>query len=560
MGVKQHIMPVGESDYAVIVNSYYYVDKTLMIRDVLDQVSGVFLFTRPRRFGKSTNMSMLKTYFEKADCDTAYLFQDKLIWGCGDEYTSEQGKYPVIALSFKSVSHSTWEGALENIRILISNEFKRHRSKLDWSDMDPDDRAIFERIATKKSSIFELQDSLRFLAQLLHDQFKERVIILIDEYDAPVQYGYSNGYYPSVIEFVRVLLVSALKDNSIVRFGFLTGILRVTKESIFSGLNNVTVFGITSKEFASYFGFTQAEVEQILKLSGMEDKIDEVKEWYDSYKFGDQDIYNPWSIGNYVRYNTGPVAHWVETGATEQIKNFVANANSKVLGSLTSLMNGNGLRIRVNEHIIYPRLTDNAENIFSFLLMAGYLKATDINKQGYKYDALLSVPNKEVMSLYVDEISEAFKDSLPNNTYEELRDSIENLDFEKLRDVLARITTTNISVFDSSTEGFFHGLLLCVCVLTANNYCTLSNRESGTGRYDVALYPLKEGIPAIIFELKHATGSESVEDRAADALKQINARAYETDLHSFGHVDVLKVGIAFKGKGEVSIKYQRNNA
>ena len=318
--------------------------------------------------------------------------------------------------------------------------------------------------------------------------------------------------------------------------------------------------GITSKEFASYFGFTQAEVEQILKLSGMEDKIDEVKEWYDGYKFGDQDIYNPWSIGNYVRYNTGPVAHWVETGATEQIKNFVANANSKVLGALTSLMNGNGIRIRVNEHIIYPRLTDNAENIFSFLLMAGYLKATDINKQGYKYDALLSVPNKEVMSLYVDEISEAFKDSLPNNTYEELRDSIENLDFEKLRDVLARITTTNISVFDSSTEGFFHGLLLCVCVLTANNYCTLSNRESGTGRYDVALYPLKEGIPAIIFELKHATGSESVEDRAVDALNQINARAYETDLHSFGHVDVLKVGIAFKGKGEVSIKYQRNNA
>ena len=373
-------LPIGVSDFKELITGYYYVDKTLMIKEFLDSRPKVSLFTRPRRFGKNLAMDMLKAFFEISDTDNSKYFQNKKIWSCGEEYRREQGKYPVIFVSFKDIKFSTWEETYTAIREIIASEYLRHDILLTSDKCNEFEKDYFRKVADGSITEVSMIRAFQELSRMLHKHYGQSAVIIIDEYDTPIQQSHTEGYYEQITGFMRNLLSGAFKDNSHLSFGFLTGILRVAKESIFSGLNNLIVHSIMDEKYSEYFGFTAAEVKEMATYYHVSDRYREICEWYDGYRFGDADIFNPWSVINYFYNSCSAKAYWQSTGDNSIIRQIVSEADDETADNLRRLMQGQQISSYVDPSVIYPEIKSNPTTIYSFLLSAGYLKTVKKNE------------------------------------------------------------------------------------------------------------------------------------------------------------------------------------
>lgn len=548
-------LPVGISGYVEAVTKYYYVDKTLLIRDFIDALPKVSLFTRPRRFGKTLNMDMLRVFFERSAADTSVYFKDKAIWACGEYYRGFQGKYPVIYLSFKDVKYASWENALKDIAANIRGEYARHEELAESSACNAVEKQLYAAVIAGTADEVTLSRSLAVLAAMLHKHYGTETVIIIDEYDTPVQQGYANGYYDQVIGFIRNLFSGAFKDNPDLAYGFMTGILRVAKESIFSGMNNLKVNTILDDRYSGYFGFSRDEVEQMLAYYGQNNKLTEVCDWYDGYQFGRTEIFNPWSVINYVDEKCVPKAFWLSTGSNDIIGEIIASATPEIIENLRRLMQGETLSTYVDSSVIYPEVKKNASGIYSFLLVAGYLRCTKILPQDDgNFMCQVSIPNKEISFVYAKEIISRLHPATGESTAAAIQQAIYERDAAALKKSIEEYLLETISVYDTGSEAFYQGMMIGLCAILNNRYTIRSNRESGLGRFDIQLQPMEQKLPGFLFELKASQNQkENLELLAQAALDQIQGKQYETEMRSAGVNAVIRMGIAFRGK-EVVVK------
>lgn len=544
---KKKPLPIGVSDFKIATTRYYYVDKTLLIRDFLDMRPMVSLFTRPRRFGKTLNMDMLRVFFEKTQEDTSIYFKDKLIWQCGSAYTCHQGQYPVIFLTFKDVKCLTWKETFQKIRKLISLEFMRHEELEKSSVLSDYEKDQYHLLAGDDANEVDCQMGLQLLSLMLHKHYGKECIIIIDEYDTPIQQGYSCNFYSEIVNFMRNFFSGGLKDNPHLAFGFLTGILRVAKESIFSGMNNLKINSILEESYSEYFGFTAEEVRDILHYYGREEKYQEICDWYDGYKFGNIEIFNPWSVINYIADKCFPRAFWQSTGSNEIIGEIIATATSEITEGLHRLLCGEKLTTYIDTSVIYPEIQNNPYTIYSFLLVAGYLKVVTVYPQNDgNFMCDVAIPNKEIACVYEKEI---LNRTNQNSVAISISQAIFSGDAKKLQSLLEDFMLQSISSMDGANEGFYHGMMLGLCAILGNRYQVRSNRESGIGRFDVQLTPLVNGIPGFLFEFKHTNDDHvNLETLADRALHQIDEKKYDTELRNSGVKAIIKIGIAFRGK------------
>lgn len=543
-------LPIGVADYRLASTEYYYIDKTLMIKEFLDERPMVSLFTRPRRFGKTLNMDMLRTFFEKTAEDTSVYFRDKAIWQCGERYRSYQGKYPMIFLTFKDVKFTTWQETFQSIRELIAKEAYRHIELKDSDRCDAFDKKAFLRLQQGNADETELANALADLSLALHKHYGIAPIIIIDEYDIPIQQGYMQGFYDKVILFMRNLFSGGLKDNKHLSYGFLTGILRVAKESIFSGLNNLVINSVLDNKYSEYFGFTASEVQQMAAYYGVADKYAELCAWYDGYRFGRTEIFNPWSVINYFNNGCEPRAFWQTTGSNDIIGEIIGVADAEIYERLTSLVNGRSFVTYIDTSVIYPQIKSNPSSIYSFLLVAGYLKVLK-TVPAFSGDFMCEValPNKEIAYVYNKEILQKLDKLIPMAAAISMQEALYSADSQKLKAVMQSLLANSVSSFDTAGENFYHGFMLGLCALLSNAYVT-SNREAGDGRYDIQLMPKNVALPGILIELKaekHAD-AEQLKKLAAVALKQIHDKNYAADMQSHGVRTIYKYGVAFSGK------------
>ena len=546
-------LPIGISDYVRAQSEYYYVDKTLLIRDFLDRKALVSLFTRPRRFGKTLNMDMLRVFFEISEEDTSRYFCDKKIWKCGTKYTEHQGKYPVIFLSFKDVKFDSWADTCAKIAELLQDEFGRHSVLLESERLEKYEKEYFRKVLEGKASEVELSASLQKLCKMLSEHYGKAPVIIIDEYDTPIQEGYTKDFYDEIIGFMRNFFSGGFKDNRNLSYGFLTGILRIAQESIFSGLNNLTVNSVMDEDYDEFFGFTESEVQGMLDAYGVRDKEEELKAWYDGYLFGNKEIYNPWSVINYISKGCLPQAYWVNTGRNEILEEALQTANEAITEKLYALLQGEQVVARIDQNVVYRSLAEDPANIYSLLLVAGYLKT---QKRELQYDGTwlcqVSIPNREIAAVYKSEILSHLMQigAIERTTANKIAESLYALDLKKLQKGISEYMNKSISFYDSGAEGFYHGLVLGLIAMMDNQYKIKSNRESGDGRYDICLIPRDKKYPGIIMELKSDKdlSEKKLDDLSAEALEQIDDKRYDAEMHEDGIQSILKLGIAFSGK------------
>lgn len=543
-------LPIGVSDFKSATTNYYYVDKTLLIRDFLNAIPMVSLFTRPRRFGKTLNMDMLRVFFEKTPEDTSIYFKDKYIWQCGDYYTKHQGQYPVIFLSFKDVKCSSWQETFQKISKLISLEFMRHNELESSSVLSSYEKEQYHRFASENINEVDCQMGLQLLSLLLHKHYDKECVIIIDEYDTPIQQGHLCDFYNEIVDFMRNFFSGGLKDNPHLAFGFLTGILRVAKESILSGMNNLKTNSILDNNYSSYFGFTNEEVRDMLAYYDYEDKYQEICEWYDGYRFGNSEIFNPWSVINYISDQCFPKAFWQSTGSNDIIGEIIGTATPEINENLYKLFCGNTVTTYVDTSVIYPEVQNNPNSIYSFLLVAGYLKVAEIYPQNDgNYMCDVAIPNKEILYVYEKEV---LNRTNQNNVSISIHQAIFSKDTSKLQSLLENFMLKSISTMDGASEAFYHGMMLGLCAVLGSQFKVRSNRESGLGRFDIELLPMVKGILGFIFEFKHTKDiNVDLDSLANSALKQIEDMKYDTELNDFGVEDIVKIGIAFRQKSAV---------
>lgn len=543
-------LPVGVSDYRLASSVYYYVDKTFMIKELIDERALVTLFTRPRRFGKTLNMDMLRTFFEKTDEDTSIYFHDKIIWSCGKKYREYQGKFPMIFISFKDIKFLTWEETFLAIKDLFAKEAYRHLELKTSHLCDDYDHKCLEKLLCAESNEVDLSMAIANLSRMLHKHYGIAPIVIVDEYDIPIQQGYLQGYYDQVILFMRNLFSAGFKDNRHLSYGFLTGILRVAKESIFSGLNNLVIHSVLDHKYSSYFGFTTEEVQQMASYYGVEDKFEELCDWYDGYRFGKTDIFNPWSVINYFSSSCEPRAYWSSTGSNEIIMEILAQADMEIYSKLTSLLDGKSVVAYIDTGVIYPQIKQNPSSIYSFLLVAGYLKSIKTTV-AFHGDSLceIALPNREIRAIYQKEILQHLEYMIPQSSVISIQEALYRGDSKKLQTCIQQLLLHSISYYDGNHESFYHGLMLGICVLLSDYYVT-SNRESGFGRYDISLMPKKQHLPGIIMELKSGKykSNAQIKELAQEALCQIEEKAYDQEMKSHGWKVIHKYGVAFCGK------------
>lgn len=546
-------LPIGISDYVRAQEEYYYVDKTLLIKEFLDKKPLVSLFTRPRRFGKTLNMDMLRVFFEISDKNTSKYFADKNIWQCGEEYRSHQGKYPVIFLTFKDVKFDTWDATIDKIRGLLQEEYGRHQELLNSDKLSQYEKEYFTKIISATANEVELTSSLERLSKMLASHYDKAPVIIIDEYDTPIQEGYSKDFYDEIIGFMRNFFSGAFKDNKNLSYGFLTGILRIAQESIFSGLNNLTVNSLMDEEYDSFFGFTESEVKAMLSYYGVSDKEEELKDWYDGYLFGSEEIYNPWSVINYISKGCIPQAYWVNTGKNEILDDVLRVATDDITERLYDLLQGERVVARIDQNVVYRSLAEDPANIYSLLLVAGYLKTPkkELQADG-SYLCEVSIPNREIATVYKSEILSHFLQTgaITRTTANKIAESLYANDYKKLQSAIGEYMDKSIGFFDGGAEGFYHGLMLGLIALMDNQYKIKSNRESGDGRFDVSLIPREKRYPGIILELKwkEKLSDVELEKWSNEALKQIGELRCDSEMKEDGITEILKFGIAFSGK------------
>ena len=557
-GKQKLPLPVGVSDFRIASTEYYYVDKTLMIKEFLDERPMVSLFTRPRRFGKTLNMDMLKTFFEISQEDTSVLFRNKAIWKCGRAYREHQGKYPVVFVTFKDIKCETWPETLKKLSDVIGGEFARHKELQESPSCDERDKAYYRRRIANQTDATELSGSLTVLTKMLHEHYGKPAVVIVDEYDTPIQQGHTCGFYDQVVLFMRNLFSGAFKDNRHLAYGFLTGILRVAKEGIFSGLNNLAVNTVLDDHYSTQFGFTQDEVKEMAAYYGSEDQMESLRDWYDGYLFGDTEIYNPWSVVNFFRNRCETGAYWQATGSNEIIGEVLSEAGAEIYDTLHGLLEGKPFLSFIDTDVVYPEIKYDPSSVFSFLLMAGYLKAASRRTRyatGYMCD--VAIPNKEISFVYQKEILEQLDHVLPRSFASSVQEALFAGDVEKLREQLRKLLLEAASTFDTANESFYQGLVLGLCAMMGNGYFVRSNRESGEGCFDIQISPTDSKLPGILMELKAAQGKsqESLKKLAQEALRQMEEKGYDTEMRSQGITSILKYGVAFQGK-EVAIALQ----
>ena len=549
-------LPVGISDYRLASSSYYYIDKTMMIKDFIDERPMVSLFTRPRRFGKTLNMDMLRVFFEKTDSDTSVYFKDKKIWACGEQYRAYQGKYPVIYVTFKDVKCESWESTYDLICQILRNEVQRHSELLSSNRISAYDKKYLESILSGSASEIDMAMTFMNLSRMLDAHYDKAPIIIIDEYDTPIQQGHTLGYYDKVISFMRNLFSGGLKDNKHLSFGFLTGILRVAKESIFSGLNNLVINSVLDNKYSAYFGFTPDEVREMARYYGVSEKYDEICEWYDGYRFGNSEIFNPWSVINYFNNECKPKACWLSTGSNDIIGEIITQADQDIYDKLTSLVSGNTIVSYIDTSVTYPQIKQNPSAIYSFLLVAGYLNAVKAESSyGIDYMCELALPNKEITFVYSKEILQKLDHIIPQSIAISVQEAIYSGDSKRIQALIHNLLLQSASSFDTVGENFYHGFMLGLCAMLSGSYTT-SNRESGEGRYDIQLLPRDAKLPGILIELKAEKNcsEDELKKLSETALQQINDRKYDTEMTSMGITAIHKYGVAFSGKSvEVAV-------
>ncbi|MCD8295265.1 MAG: ATP-binding protein [Clostridia bacterium] len=561
-------LTVGSSDYCVVSSKFYYVDKTLMIKDYIDNRGSVTLFTRPRRFGKTLNMDMLKTFFEKTGEDTSVYFKDKKIWQCGSEYTDEQGRYPVIYLTFKDVKFSTWKSCLRKLENLISDEFNRHREEiLASSNISERDKDLFSKIWYRKADEEDYMDSLALLCRLLDECYnkglekkdKKHPYVLIDEYDTVLIQAYTGGYYAKAIEFMRNFFSAGLKDNEHISYGILTGINRIAQASLFSGLNNLKVFTVMDDEFSEYFGFTRDEVKGLLAYYGYEDKYEDICRWYDGYRIGNSEIFNPWSVLMSVSDGCKLEPYWANTGSNSLIADLLMDSSGKIKRMLEMLLRGESVKTEITKDLVFSELKNNEMNIFTLLLFAGYLKIDDLiacqdARERITVPCTVVIPNKEIRSIYKTEILNKFRRM--GCSFDMIWDGIMTGNPDKIQQNLASYILKSVSYQDED-ESFYHGLVDGFFIHKDNEYIVKSEGESGYGRYDLQLEPYDKNLPGIVFEIKYLKAEnasrrsrtgEKLQKLSEEALKQTDDKLYITNLRQSGVKDIIKIGIAFSSK------------
>lgn len=544
-------LPVGVENFEEIIDKgYYYVDKTLLIRDLIDLRGKVNLFTRPRRFGKTLNMSMLRYFFEKTEEDRRHLFQGTKIMDAGEKYRSEMGKYPVISLSLKSMKQGSYEEAFHCLKEEIADEFKKHLELLGKLETE-DDRKKYDQLANRRAPGEEYLNSLQFLSQCLYSCYGSKAVILIDEYDVPLESAYFRGFYDRMVDLIRSLFESALKTNDALEFAVVTGCLRISKESIFTGLNNLNVISITDKTYAEHFGFTQEEVDRMLERYGLMEKREDVKRWYDGYQFGDTEVYNPWSVINYVNssYRDKDVLfkpYWSNTSSNSIVRTLVEKADISAKQEIEALIDGQTITKPIHEDITYDEMDSTQENLWNFLFFTGYLKKISEYQNGEDIYVEMAIPNSEVRYIYKNAVRRWFEEKTDKKDLSPLYESILNGDREKMAEILSENLMETISFYDYQ-ESYYHGFLAGM-LKNIGNYIVLSNRESGNGRPDLLLkYPSVRG-KAVILEIKVAKTYRELEQKCDEALEQIEAQRYEEPLRQEGYSDILKYGVAFYRK------------
>jgi len=551
--MRKKAVPVGIEDFERIINEdYYYVDKTQLIEELLINRAPVTLFTRPRRFGKTLNMSMIKYFFDvKNKEENKKLFENLKIYN--SEYMSEQGKYPVIFISLKDLKGDTWEKCFENLKktmYKIFNKYEFVREKLNIVE-----KREFDKIWEMRDSEESFKTSLLDLSNYLNKYYGEKVIILIDEYDAPIINAFDKGYYNEAINFFQTFYSSALKTNNSLKYGILTGITRIIKEGIFSGLNNLKVDTILNKKYSEYFGLLESEVIEMLDYFGMKYKIEEVKEWYNGYLFGESEVYNPWSIVNYI--DNGEIkAYWANISGNTLLENMLNHAGESVYEDLKRFTDGESIEKYISDGTTIKSLLSNDDEIWQLLLYSGYL--TKDEKQEKESDSNvynLKIPNKEIRKYFGNMfLNRFFGTEVKTNI---LIKALEGGDIKKFEETLGEIMINMLSHFDldKEMEKIYQVFMIGLVGFLMGKYEIISNDESGYGRYDLAMIPIKSNEKAYLMEFKISKTKKGMEESAEKALKQIDEKKYDTKLKARGIKNILKIGIAFYGK-EVKVVFK----
>ena len=541
-------LPIGIEDFKEVIDSgYYFVDKTLMIKDLIVNKVKVGLFTRPRRFGKTLNMSMIQRFFEKTDENNAYLF-DGLKISKFPECMQYQGQSPVISISLKSMKQGSYKDAFHMFKVLIAREYDRHKNILKSGKISDSERDLFHSILTQKAEDAFYLDSIKFLSDIMVKYYNKNVIILIDEYDVPLENAFHQGFYTDMVNLIRSVFESALKTNPSLDRAFLTGCLRVSKESIFTGLNNLDIFTIISPMFTDSFGFTPDEITDILKYYKLEDKANEIKEWYDGYLFSDTQIYNPWSTINHIKnltvnpnYPCKP--YWSNTSSNEIVKRLIEESNDRTKNAIEELINGTPVKAQIYEDITYGTIDVNSEYIWSFLLFTGYLKVTAYETIGDETYYEMVIPNTEVKSIYKNTIRAWFEKKINADSRTDILEAILKADAENLEDLLCTWMVNTISCFDEQ-ENYYHGFVTGL-VSGFNGYMVVSNRESGNGRFDLVVKQRSKWNYAAILEFKIVDKYNQMTKACEDALKQIEEKDYEASLRDEQYENIAKLGVCF---------------
>ena len=544
-------LPVGVENFEDLIQTgYYFVDKTLFIRELIDMKGKVNLFTRPRRFGKTLNMSMLRYFFEMGKADNAELFQGMKIMDAGEEYLAHMGKYPVISISLKSMKQLTYDDAFYCLQEELAREFKRHDELLPRL-LYEEDREKYLRFIGRKAETKEYLDSLKFLSECLFQCYGRKAIILIDEYDVPLENAYFSGFYDKMVSVIRALFESALKTNDNLEFAVITGCLRISKESIFTGLNNLKIMSITSRTYAEHFGFTPEEVEQILRDYGLEDNLKIVKQWYDGYRFGESEVYNPWSVINYVDscYHDKKAfakPYWSNTSSNSIVKNLIEQADISLKQEIERLIEGGTIEKPIHEDITYDDMNSTQDNLWNFLFFTGYLKKISERQEGETIYMEMAIPNSEVRYVYKNAVLRWFEERTEKKELKPLYESLLNGKADELAEILSENLMETISFYDYQ-ESYYHGFLAGM-LKNIGNYIVQSNRESGNGRPDILVrYPSVRG-KAVIIEIKVSKTYQGLEEKCDEALNQIEEQKYEEALRQEGYRDILKYGVAFYRK------------
>ena len=558
--------PVGTSDWVRFSRTSYCVDKTLILKDLIDSESTVVLFTRPRRFGKTTMLEMIRAFYEpetlvegRGMVKTEEFFTDKKIWAAGAKYRKEQGKHPVIFLSFKDIKQTTVEEAFTRLAAVIGGEVARFADCIENGWGDEAKQRSLRRVMNREGTKDELSESLGLLSEAVHAFTKKLPVILIDEYDQPITTASTNGFYDEMCTFMRVLLSGALKDNRHCHIGIMTGVLRVAKEGILSGLNNPKVWTVFESEYAQYFGFTEEEVAEMARYYGAEDKMPEIKAWYDGYDFGGTEIYNPWSVLRYFDCHCRPDAYWLDTSSNDLITEIVQELPFNMERRLHALMKGETITVPMTKELgPYKLIRENENTLYALLVSAGYLKAVGpIDENG---DCPVTIPNRELSQVFYREIVQKVRSFDKKGGISAVEDALRERDPFLFGKYLAAYLKESVSFFDTAAEGFYHGLVLGFIACFRNRFVVKSNRESGEGRYDISMRPLIEGMPGVVIELKAADEeTEDLDALAREARRQIDTRAYTTemlaDFAAHGEKrDILKFGMAFYKKNLVVCK------